>query len=453
MKQAAVLKQKQLSLLRRKHVLLGQQPHIKYVPHSKQSQFHAAGAESKERLFLAGNRCGKTFCGAFEMVVHLTGFYPPWWCGKRYDKPIQGWAASITAEMTRDIVQRTYLDFIHPDLIVRKTMRKGVSDALDVLHVRHISGGTSVLGFKSFDQGREKFQGTSRHFIHLDEEPDMAIYEECLMRTLDVGGSLILTMTPLKGMTDVCAHYMEGSDPHRAIVQATWDDALHLESAEKDKLRSSLRPHELEAREKGIPSLGRGKVYTVKEADITCEPFELPPTYRHAFGMDFGWSNPTAVVWGALDPETDILYLYDSYARSEQTPAQHAASIHTRGEWIPGVCDPAGQSQSQHDGKSLMEVYSQQGLYLTQADNGVEAGLMAVLERMRTGRLKVFNTLEGWWQEFRLYRRDENGRIVKRSDHLMDATRYLVMSGLPLARPAPAARKTAPVRKRDWTTL
>ena len=415
--------------------------------------FHTAGALSQERLFLAGNRCGKTYCGALEMAVHLTGFYPKWWQGRKFNRPIKAWAASVTAEMTRDILQQAYTElFLHPETIVKQTMRRGISGAIDTLYIQHIGGGVSTLGFKSFDQGREKFQGTSRDLIHLDEEPSMRIYEECLMRTLDVGGSLMLTMTPLKGMTDVCSHFIEGTSLNRRIIQATWDDATHLNDDEKTRLRASLRPHELEAREKGIPSLGQGKVYPVPEGDIACKPFTIPPHYKRVFGMDFGWSNPTAVVWAALDPDTGITYLHDCYARGEQTPAEHTKAIHARGQWIPGVCDPAGQSQSQSDGKSLIEAYAQNGLYLNQADNAVEAGLMTVLEHMRAGKLKVFNTLEPWWREFRLYRRDENGKIVKRFDHLMDATRYVVMSGKSFARQE-ISTQPQPTLKRGWATL
>jgi hypothetical protein len=169
--------------------------------------------------------------------------------------------------------------------------------------------------------------------------------------------------------------------------------------------------------------------------------------------MDFGWSNPTAVVWGALDPQTDVLYLYDCHMATEQTPAEHTAAIRTRGDWIPGVCDPAGQSQSQMDGQSLLSAYAAHGLYLHLADNAVEAGLMTVLERLRAGKLKVFGTLTPWWQEFRLYRRGEDGRIVKRHDHLMDATRYLVQSGLALARTQPQTSPRPNTRRHGWATL
>lgn len=389
--------------------------------------------------------------------MHLTGLYPAWWQGARYTRPVKAWAASVTAEATRDILQAAYLGvgegsgLIPPHLITRQTIKRGVAEAVDQVYIRHSSGGQSVLGFKSYDQGREKFQGTARDLIHLDEEPDIAIYEECLTRTMTVAGHILLTMTPLKGMTEVCERFIHNPGPNKALVQAGWEDAPHLKPAEIERLTQSLRPYEVEARSKGIPALGRGKVFPVPEDDIFIPPFDLPPHFARIYGLDFGWSNPTACVWAAHDRDHDVLYIYDCYTAIEQPPAVHAAAIKARGDWLYGVCDPAGQSATPLDGTSLMDIYAQNGLKLTRADNAVESGLMLLLERMQQGRLKVFNTLEGWKHEFRLYQRDEQGRIVKRHDHLLDATRYIITSGLPLAQvrgPKPTKRQLP-----DWRTI
>lgn len=450
-----ILKKKHLNLLNKKSELYKQYNILSYKPSSKQLDFHKKGASFKERLFLAGNRCGKTFCGAKEMAMHLTGIYPDWWQGLRFEKPIRAWAASVTAESTRDILQAAYLGTedtygaIPEGLILKKTYKRSVPEAVDVLYIRHKSGGVSQLGFKSYDQGREKFQGTSRHIIHLDEEPDLRLYEECLMRTLDCGGSIILTMTPLKGMSDVCLHFMESDN--KATIQASWEDAPHLNAQDIDRMRLSLRPHEREAREKGIPSLGMGKVFPIEEVKILIEPFEIINNFKVCAAVDFGWSNPTAIVWGAYNEAEDILYITDVYKQSEKTPKEHASVLKQKGDWIPIVCDPAGQAVNQQDGSSLIQAYEKEGLLMTKASNAVEAGLMEMLERMQTGRLKVFSHLEDWFKEFRLYRRDEKGRIVKENDHLLDATRYLVVSGLAIARLKP--QKSKKLKRSNWTVV
>ncbi len=432
-------------------------PRVWYRPHAKQKAFHALGATCRERLFLAGNRVGKTVAGATEMAFHLMGVYPDWWEGLRCAAPIEAWAASVTKEATRDILQAAYIGrgrqkgVIPPGMITHTTHRAGVPGAVDRIAVRHISGGVSTLGFKSYDQGRETFQGTSRHVIHLDEEPDVDVYEECLLRTLTVGGQVMLTMTPLKGVTAMVRHFTEAARGEgKGLVQAGWSDATHLKPADTTRLRASLRPHEVAAREFGKPQLGRGMIFPVVEKDIGVPRFEVPVLWRRCVGLDFGWSNPTAAVWLAHDVADDVVYVTDVYTRSEATPAEHAVEIIRRGAWVPAVCDPSGQAGNVRDGTSLMQLYAEAGLYLSPADNAVEGGLMSMLERMRSGRFKVFDDLLPWWHEFRSYVRDERGHIVKKNDHLMDATRYAVVSGLPLARSEGEMRAAAPRRRGGW---
>lgn len=213
------------------------------------------------------------------------------------------------------------------------------------------------------------------------------------------------------------------------VVNAGWDDVPHINAPTKAKMLASTLPHLRKARAQGIPSLGAGAIYPVEEENIVVAPFAIPAHYRRAYGLDVGW-NRTACVWGALDGDSDILYLYSEHYVGQQKPAQHASAIKARGPWIPGVIDPASRGRSQDDGERLFNQYVDEELNIYKADNAVEAGIYAVWERLETGRLKVFSTLLNWLAEYRLYRRDEHGKIVKKNDHLMDASRYLVLSGI-----------------------
>ncbi|MCG7598399.1 hypothetical protein MHM84_01205 [Halomonas sp. McH1-25] len=212
----------------------------------------------------------------------------------------------------------------------------------------------------------------------------------------------------------------------RYVVQAGWQDAPHLSQQDIDDMSQGISPHQLDARMKGIPTLGAGAIYPVPEDDIVCDPFQIPTWWARVYGLDVGWKK-TAGIWGAIDRDTDMLYLYSEHYRGQAEAAVHAKAIKMRGAWIPGVIDTAARGRSQVDGRSLFNLYEDEGLLLNNANKAVEAGLMEVLERLSSGRLKVFSTLQHWLGEFRLYRRDEKGRIVKENDHLMDATRYLVM--------------------------
>lgn len=216
------------------------------------------------------------------------------------------------------------------------------------------------------------------------------------------------------------------------VVFAGWADVPHLSEEAKAGLLSAYQPHERDARTKGIPSLGAGAIYPVPEEDIVCDPIEFPAWFEHCYALDVGW-NRTAALWGARDPETDIVYLYAEYYRGQAEPAVHAAAIRARGEWIPGVIDPAARGRGQGDGNQLLQNYQDLGLRLTVANNAVHAGIDTVWQRLSTGRLKVFRHLQNFLAEYRIYRRDEKGRIVKENDHLQDCCRYLCLSGIPLA--------------------
>lgn len=234
----------------------------------------------------------------------------------------------------------------------------------------------------------------------------------------------------------------------RFCVRMGWSDVPHLSDKQKSDMLESLPPHQRDARARGIPQLGAGAIYPVAESELTVTDFEIPPHWPRAYGFDVGW-NKSAVVWGAWDRENDIVYLTGEYYRGQAEPAIHAAAIRDRGAWIPGVIDPASRGRAQTDGTQLLQSYIDQGLDLDVAFNGVESGIYEVWQRMSLGRLKIFKSLQSWFGEVRLYRRDERGRIVKENDHLMDATRYLIMSGLDRAKTKPNDKPK--VERYDYT--
>lgn len=406
-----------------------------YVQHM---EFLKATASFREICFVAGNRTGKSEAVCYAAMVFTTGDYPEWWEGRRFKKPVNILVAGETGKLVRDSIQMKLMGppggigtgMIPKHAIIDYRPKAGIPDAIDTVRIKHKSGGESILQFQSYDQGRESFQATERDVIIEDEEPPISIHAECLMRTMTTGGLVLLAFTPLKGMTETVLSFQAKAQEGRAcIISCTWDQAPHLTEKDKDELMASLPPHMRDARSKGIPQLGAGAIYPVQEADILCEPFEIPRHYCRAYGFDVGW-NFTAAVWLAYDQDADIMYITHEYKRSQAEPAVHAVGIKSKGEWIPGVIDPASRGRAQADGTKLMESYLAQGLKLSPAVNAVEAGLFNVYERMTTGRFKVFRTCTEWLGEFRLYRRAEGGKIVKENDHLMDATRYVVNTGI-----------------------
>ena len=223
----------------------------------------------------------------------------------------------------------------------------------------------------------------------------------------------------------------------KACIFVEWEDVPHLPKETKEAILSSIPAWQRDSRTKGVPQLGAGAIYQVPESDIVVTGFEIPKHWPRCFGMDVGW-NRTAALWGAYDRETSTLYVYDEYYRGQAEPSVHAAAISNRGKWVPGVIDPASRGRMQSDGTQLLSLYQNLGLDIEVADNAREAGIYQVWERLSQGRLKVFRGCSNTLSEYRLYRRDEKGLIVKKNDHLMDALRYMVMSGIERAKTEPS---------------
>lgn len=424
--------------------------------YKKHVAFLNAGADHSERAFIAANRSGKTRTGSYEMEKHLTGDYPEWWQGRRFNNPIEAWAAGITNQSTKEILQQELLGDINdigsgmipkhliatkPDGSFMITRKAGVPDAVETVYVKHVSGGLSKLTFKSYEQKAESFQGTKKQVVWLDEEPkDPKIYSECLTRLMDKHnpGIIYCTFTPLFGMSDVVNAFLpegifpkdglDSNNPDKFVTNVTWDDVPHISEQQKAQFLRAYTPAEREARSKGIPSLGSGAVYPYLEDDIIVEPFAIPDWWPRGYGLDVGW-NRTAAVWGAKDPDTGTIYLYSEHYMGHERIPVHASAIKGRGEWMIGAADPDGVNPA--DGTKMFELYEAEGLLLVKADKrSVEAGIAKICAMFEAGQLKIFNTLANWVKEKRAYNRDDDGKVVKKNDHLMDAMRYFIFTGL-----------------------
>lgn len=193
---------------------------FRYQPYKKQKQFHALGADHSERLLMAANKVGKTYCGAAEMSIHLTGRYPDWWEGRRWSRPIRAWCGSDTYDNTRNGTQRLLVGepedeqawgtgLIPGDDLLDWSRHQGSSTHLDGLLVRHVTGGCSMLAFKSYDQGRRRWQVEDLDAVWFDEEPEEDIYTEGKTRVNARNGMIYMTFTPLMGESTVVHEFIE----------------------------------------------------------------------------------------------------------------------------------------------------------------------------------------------------------------------------------------------------
>jgi len=421
-----------------------------YRAYPKLREFHAAGKDNPERLLMAANRVGKTFGGAHEVALHLTGRYPDWWEGREFTKGNRWWVASETTEMTVAGVQGNLLGRVEDGLgtgaipkdaiVDYKRSAHGFPGSIQFAIIRHggggdVQAGQSYVGFKSYDQGREKFQADTLDGVWLDEEPDSALYFEALTRISTTQGMVFMTFTPLKGPTAVVTRFLLEKPAGTIVVNMTIDDAEHIPAEEREKIIARYPAHEREARTKGVPAMGSGRIFPVTEATISVPRFKVPDHWYRIGGLDFGWNHPSAGIELCVDRDHDRYFVTRAFRQREATPIMFAAALRSWDTfaWLPWAWPHDGLQHDKGSGAQLAELYKAQGLNMlaeratfTDGTNGVEAGVQDILDLMLSGRFFVCDDLSEWFEEFRFYHRAD-GKIVKMNDDLMSATRYAFM--------------------------
>ncbi len=421
----------------------------RYQPYGWQEEFHNQGLEKIERMLCAANRTGKTFSAAEESAFHATGIYPDWWEGKRFRKPTLGWIGGITNESLRDIVQKEVLGGLGdkfgtgtiplPFLGKPRMRQAGISGVVDSLTIKHISGSDSEIIFKSYEQGWRKWQGTEPDYIWLDEEPDdFKIYTECRTRIITSNGIIYVTFTPLTGLTDLVLHFREGKEG-TYVMNVTWDDAPHLSEKQKRMALASYPEHEKDARSKGIPMMGEGRLFPFAEEDYRCKAFAIPDHYREIIGIDFGWDHPAATSKISYDADNDVIYVSKSHKREKMDAAHHAEVIIGMGgnlDGVPVTWPHDGLNTEKGKGTQLIKNYNNKGINLLSKSarfnndvgggQSIEKSVMEIYERIESDRFKIFNTETKLLEEIRnLHRKD--GKVVDRLDDCFKSVCYAMM--------------------------
>lgn len=418
----------------------------------KALEFFREGKNHNFRMIGGANGSGKSFNGATELAYHITGEYPEWWEGARQEYPKLWWIVSESGKTFKSSLQRLLLGsslneedlgtgLIPKDRIVGEPKAwSGITGAIEAFEVRHKNGHIVTVEVKSSDQKRENLQAANIDGVLFDEEPPLDIYTEVVMRLRSTSdkpfGLSMLCFTPLKGMTEVVLKYLDNGmyptngehplDSNKYIVRIEMDEVPHLTDQVKQMYLTESSAYDLEARTKGFPALGSGRIYPVSEEQVIVSPFPIPDYWPRAFGLDFGW-HCTCALWGAKDPDTGIIYVYTEYYKGQQPAYVHAYAIKAKGEWIPGICDPKGGINPQ-DGKKTIQIYRELGLNLTEGENDILSGIARNLNLFESGQLKIFATCENTIKELRMYRygeKDPNKPAPNQHDHAMDTMKYL----------------------------
>lgn len=420
--------------------------------HKKQMAFHKC--KKRNRWVFGGNRSGKTECGAVEAIWMLRGIHPY----RKNRKDVFGWAVSLSQQVQRDVAQSKILKYLPKSWIEDITMLSGRKDApasgiIDQIKIKNVFGGISTLGFKSCDQGREKFQGCSLDFVWLDEEPPKDIYEECLMRVMDKKGDIFGTMTPLKGETFIYneIYLNRRNNPQVWCEFMSWEDNPHLSKSEIKLLSQSMDASSLDSRRYGKFSRGAGLVYPEFDGAVhVIPPFPVPKEWQDTVSIDPGLNNPLSAHWYAVDWDGNIYVVAEHFAAGKDVD-EHARcikDISARIGWktdskgrICALIDSAANQRTLASSKSVAELFADRGILVnTKVNKDVFAGICRVKEYLKRGNglpdIYIFDTCVNMIAEFTGYFWADGDSPVKRDDHCMDELRYYVMS-----RPRPAERE------------
>lgn len=420
--------------------------------HKKQIAFHKC--KKRNRWVFGGNRSGKTECGAVECVYLARGIHPY----RKNRKEVFGWVVSLTAQVQRDVAQKKILQYLRPDWIEDIVMISGRKDSpssgiIDQIIVKNVFGGRSVIGFRSCDQGREKFQGSSLDFVWFDEEPPKDVYEECLMRVIDRRGDIFGTMTPLKGLTFVYEeiYLNKKNNPEIWYEFMEWADNPFLSKKEIALLEATLDETTLQSRKLGRFCTREGLVYPeFSEEDCVIEPFPVPHEWYDNISIDPGLKNPLSAHWYAVDFDGNVYVIAETYVAGQDVDF-HAARIHeicTKLGWkrdakgrVSALIDSAAGQRTLAASKSVSELFYERGILVNpKVDKDLFTGIARVKSYLNRKNglpnLYIFSSCPNMIREIKGYFWGSGDAPNKHDDHAMDDLRYYLMTR-PTATPQP----------------
>ena len=419
--------------------------------HKKQLAFHKC--KKKNRWVFGGNRSGKTECGAVECIYIARGIHPY----KKNKKDTFGWVVSLSQQVQRDVAQSKILRYLNPSWIVDVTMLNGKKDSLeygviDQIRIRNVFGGISVIGFKTCDQGREKFQGSSLDYVWFDEDPPKEIYDECRMRVLDKCGEIFGTMTPLKGLTyiydEIYLNCFNSKDVWYEFME--WNDNPFLSKKEVKKLTETLSQDQLESRRYGRFKSGTGLVYPEFDENVhVIEPFSIPKEWQDNISIDPGLNNPLSAHWYAVDYDGNV-YVVAEHFEAGKDVVYHSQKIKeicknigwktSRNGRIEALIDSAANQRTLASTKSVSELFYEQGILVNaNVNKDLFSGIQRVKQYLnlnkKSPRLFVFKNCVNLIRELKSYFWGSGDTPRKVDDHSLDELRYYLMTKPNLEKP------------------
>ena len=419
-----------------------------YVPHEKQLSFHKGTQQQK--LYVGGNRSGKTVGGIVEDVYWLRGQHPYRRLPMAPGTPCRGRIVSVSfTEGVKGIIIPELLRWIVPSDLINGSWE----DSYNQVERKLTFANGATVELMSYDQATDKFAGTSRHFIHFDEEPPKAVFNECKLRLLDTGGSWWMTMTPVEGMTWVHRDIYSAGLENLLIVQIAIDENPYVSASEIDTALSGLSENEMRARRKGEFVALTGLVFKEFDPEQHVIKFLEDPQrqydkllrtiygWSHYVSMDHGLANPSAWLWHAVSPGGAVV-TYDELYDNERLVNEYAIEVHQRNardlRRAPDiyVADPATKQRNAQTGDSIQTAYAMAGIPMVMGNNDVRIGADKMNRYLKSGKWVITENCHNLIRELQTVRwkayetikkRDDNNpreEIHKKDDHAPDSARY-----------------------------
>lgn len=415
------------------------------IIHKKQLDFHKSN--KRNRWVFGGNRTGKTECGAVETIWLSLGIHP----FKNNKTQTECWVVSLSNRVQKEVAQAKILKYLPKNSIVEIIMNEGKktmpeNGIIECIIVKNKFNNYSKIWFKSCEEGREKFQGTSLDFVWFDEEPPEDIYNECKMRVFDRCGEIFGTMTPLNGFTYIYNEiYLNSKNDNEVYYQfISWEDNPFLNKKEIERLSLSLSKDELESRKFGrFSSFDKGLVYTEFDTNIhIVEPFNIPNDWQDTLSIDPGLNNPLSCHWYARDYDGNV-YVIAEHFEDNKTIEYHASkikNISSELNWkklsngmIESLIDSAANQKTLAATKSVTELFYEQGIIVNpKVNKDVLSGISKVKTYLKNinnqTKLFIFSNCTNLIREFKTYRWGNSNSPIKKDDHALDELRYYIMS-------------------------
>lgn len=434
-----------------------------YRPHpDTQLVFHNSTAI--ERSVVLGTQQGKTTSCAHEMAFAACDVWPKWHRGLHPKPPaieraakFIGWYSSVTSQNVRDGAQQRLLGDISRkdglgtgaiplDYIEGITMSRGIANFVDTITVRRETGGYALLQSKTYEQSVLSYQGVPVDLAWVDEDPgyDDRIYNELLGRTIAANGRIIVSLTPMLGMTPIRKRFVEGDGKRIFQVRGGIDQALHIPKERHQAIIDATPERERAARLYGLEMQGQGAVFDTPVSQVKYErpPEHFPLHWPVVWGLDFNHggssaeAHPFVAAFAFYDQPNDVIYIADLIVLHSPHPDQHVMRMRAHACWDAPVLWPHDGTRTgdMKSGDSISQIYKSLGLrmqptHVTFPEGGysLEAGLVEMNRRFASGRLLIAKHLSSEFDAQYLNYHYENGKVVRRDDDVLDAIRVVVM--------------------------